>query len=144
MSFDKSTIKALRPKIEAALQELAEAEGISIDLGSARFDSSNCTFKLILSTVNTDGTVNTKEGEDFKFYGPNRYGLKAEALDATFTRQGEQWTITGCKPRSSKYPILAKNRNGKTYKFAPEDVKRGMNDQTLVIQRSAPSTLNQW
>jgi hypothetical protein len=143
MSFTKPRIKALRPKIEKALQELAEAEGISIDLGSARFDSSNCTFKLVLSTVNQDGTVNTKEGEDFKFYGPNRYGLKAEALDATFTRQGESWTITGCKPRSSKYPILAKNRNGKTYKFAPDDVRRAMDDKSLVIEQSSPG-LRQW
>lgn len=133
MSFDRKRVKSLRPKIEKALQELAEAEGISIDLGSARFDSNNVTFKLVLSTVNTDGTVNTKEGEDFKFYGPNRYGLKAEALDATFTRNGEQWTITGCKPRSTKYPILAKNRNGKTYKFHPSDVKRGMDDKSLVL-----------
>jgi hypothetical protein len=143
MSFDRKALQALRPKIEKALQELAEAEGISIDLGSARFSSDNATFKLVLSTVNTDGTVNTKEGEDFKFYAPNRYGLKAEALDATFTRQGEQWTITGCKPRSTKYPILAKNRNGKTYKFAPEDVKRAMNDQTLVIERK-PTGLQNW
>ena len=33
--------------------------------------------------------------------------------------------------------------NGKTYKFAPEDVKRAMNDQTLVIERK-PTGLQNW
>lgn len=142
MSFDKARLRQLRPQIEAALQDLAEKEQLSISLGSARFTSDNVTFKLELSTVNNDGTVNTKEGEDFKFYA-SRYGLKPEALGATFRHAGDVYTIKGCKPRSHKYPILGVNSNGKTYKFHSSTVCAGITDKSLILD-SNPLAFKEW
>lgn len=139
MSFNHKNLKELRPKITAALQELAKAEGISIQvIGSASFSDSNVTFKLSCSTVNKDGTVNSQTTEDFKNYCP-RYGLKPEALGTTFTRDRQQYTITGCKPRASKYPIIGqRNGDGKSFKFSPEDVKRCLDDKSLIKETSPP------
>tara|TARA_Y100000034_G_scaffold5089_1_gene5833 strand:+ start:664 stop:1098 length:435 start_codon:yes stop_codon:yes gene_type:complete len=131
MPFSRASLRTLRPKIEAALQALAEAEKISIELGSARFNDSTCTFKLELTEVNPDGTVTSKIAQDFKHYCV-RYGLTPEAIGQTFTFQGTVYTIKGCKPRSTKYPIIGENNNGKTYKFMPADVRRTIDAQFVA------------
>jgi len=70
-----------------------------------------------------DGTVMTKEAIDFNRY-KNIKGINAELGDA-FNYQGDIFTITGYKSRSSKYPILAvSNNTGKTYKFPISLVNR--------------------
>ena len=38
-------------------------------------------------------------------------------LGQEFQRSGKTFTIVGLKPRSKKYPILAKCSDGKTYKL---------------------------
>ena len=145
MSFDRKRIKELRTKIEVALKDFAESENISIELGNASFSEDNVTFKMSCSTVNTDGSVNSKTGEDFKHYC-TRYGLKPEALGATFTRDRQQYTITGCKPRSSKYPIIGQRTDGKSFKFSPEDVKRSLDDKSLIKETLPPKmpALQNW
>jgi len=150
MPFTKAKLRLLRTKIEAALQEFGEAEKISIEVGGARFNDNSCTFKLELTEVGADGTVTSRVAEDFKRVCA-RYGLKPEALKATFEFQGKQYTITGAKPRSSKYPILGANDSGSVYKFRPEDVCLTITDKSLLTKNpvnggpvTASEQLGEW
>ena len=44
--------------------------------------------------------------------------IKKDDLGKTFDHMGDTYVITGCKPRSTKYPILAEHiYSKKTYKF---------------------------
>ena len=118
MTITRPFLKKLRPQIEAALAPLAEKLDLDFKLAGATFDDTHVMFKLNVSTKNDDGSVNTPQAEDFKLYAEG-YGLKPELLNTEITIDGNVFEIVGCKPRSHKYPILAKQKkNGKTYKFS--------------------------
>jgi len=120
--IDRSVCRLLRERLDISLKALAEELGVEIEAGNASFNGSNATFKLKISTKNNDGTVNSKEAEDFKMYA-FRWGLKPEDLNKEVIINGETYRISGAKPRSSKYPILAEqltgSRAGTTFKFTP-------------------------
>jgi len=131
MIFTDTAVASLKTRLQLALDVVAAEEGISLKMGSSRYDEKNIIFQMNAGTVNGDGTVNTREREDFKHYAPVRYGLKAEALDKEFMFRGQYFTIYGCKPRNRKFPILAKGSEGIMYKFRPVDVKSSLTDETL-------------
>lgn len=123
--LDRPTLRALRTAMQKTLDEHLDFDGVAVEVGSASFapDGSNATFKLVVSTTNSDGTVNTKIGEDFK-RNAVRWGLAPDDLGREFSSGADTYEIVGAKPRSPKYPILAKcKRSGKTFKFHPNQVK---------------------
>ena len=121
-SFDRANIRQINAEIENALSAVAQKYGVEINLKNTRFTTSNYSTKIEVCTLN-DGTVMTKEAIDFNRY-KNIKGINAELGDA-FNYQGDIFTITGYKSRSSKYPILAvSNNTGKTYKFPISLVNR--------------------
>jgi len=121
-SFDRANIRQINAEIENALSAVAQKYGVEINLKNTRFTTDNYSTKIEVCTLN-DGTVMTKEAIDFNRY-KNIKGINAELGDA-FNYQGDIFTITGYKSRSSKYPILAvSNNTGKTYKFPISLVNR--------------------
>jgi hypothetical protein len=121
-SFDRANIRQINAEIENALSAVAQKYGVEINLKNTRFSTDNYSTKIEVCTLN-NGNVMTKEAIDFNRY-KNIKGINAELGDA-FNYQGDIFTITGYKSRSSKYPILAvSNNNGKTYKFPISLVNR--------------------
>lgn len=119
MRMNRNLLKQLKPEIQDALKELSKKHNVDIRCGSASFGSNHATFKLEISLIGEGGEVMTKEAEDFKLYC-YRWGLKESDLGRTFNHFGNTFKITGAKPRSSKYPILAEKitgGTGGTYKF---------------------------
>ena len=121
-SFDRANIRQINAEIENALSAVAQKYGVEINLKNTRFSTDNYSTKIEVCTLN-NGNVMTKEAIDFNRY-KNIKGINAELGDA-FNYQGDIFTITGYKSRSSKYPILAvSNNTGKTYKFPISLVNR--------------------
>jgi len=127
--MDRQKAKNLRAALQNILDEAKdkiEALGVSASLGNAKYSSSDCTFKLELADIGVDGVVQTAQISDFKAYA-SAYDLDAEDLGKEFYSNGSRFKITGCKPRSRKYPILGANtQTGKIYKFTPSAVKMGL------------------
>jgi hypothetical protein len=121
-SFDRQTIRLLRERIDSALHQIAQEYGISITAGNARFTPENVRLKLELAVIGENG-VESIAAVDFRKYAI-LLGLKSEDLGKTFLFRGKPYTIVGAKTSSHKYPILAKNKNGKVYKFQSQDVMR--------------------
>lgn len=127
--IDRKKVEHFRNLIQnelLGLEQVGKEEGFTIRLGNATYSNSNVTFKLELSTVNEDGSVNTKEATDFKNYA-SMYGLNPNDLGRTFEHIGDVYTVVGCKPRSRKFPILCKNSQGKVYKFNEATIKMYLN-----------------
>jgi hypothetical protein len=123
MSFTRADVRDLREELEAHLATFAKEKGMAIKVGSARFLDNNITYKMEVSGQNDQGEIVSKEVEDFGRYCI-RYGLKPDDLNKTFVSRGEEFQITGLKPRNHKYPILATRlKDGKQYKFPAEDVR---------------------
>ena len=114
-SFNRQNIRQINSELEAALKQVAEKYGLEVKLGNTRFSVDNFTTKVQVATVGEGGITMSKEATDF-----NRYktilGINME-LGQEFQRSGKTFTIVGLKPRSKKYPILAKCSDGKTYKL---------------------------
>lgn len=115
-SLDRAAVRRINNDIELALKAVADRYGVQIKVGNSRFSDSNCTTKIDISTVNEGGTVMTKEATDFNRFASS-FGI-TKKLGDTFDFRYDRYEITGLKPRSSKYPVLAKSlSSGKTFKF---------------------------
>lgn len=77
--------------------------------------------------------VDVKDGENpmkKKEWDTNcwRWEMKPEDFGKEIIVRGEVYKIYGCKPKSSKYPILGKDlKSGKVYKLPVYAVKMGVN-----------------
>ncbi len=127
MKIDRDKVKTLREKIQRLLDnEFGDPhnrlEGFSVRMGNASFTENNVTFKLEISVVGQDGTVLSKEAENFKRHAIF-FGLKDVELGRSFRVMGHDYVIAGLLPKSKQYPIIGE-RNGKRFKFDVETVKR--------------------
>ena len=124
--MEKATCTAVKAAIAAMDFSAIEAEfGVEITLGARGTfdpaDTGSATFKLIVLPV-IDGKTITKEETDFRTMA-HLYGFQPDDFGRTFSQQGKVFQITGLKPGSPKYPVLAKNLgDGRNYKFPPETV----------------------
>ena len=122
--MDRGKARFIGEKVMAKLKEIEDELGVTFSRGSGSYDSATYSMKVTATVDNVDGSTRTPEMMDFERHA-SMYGLEAENLGATFTQGGTEYEIVGMKPRSSKYPILAKSfTNGKTYKFPADTVKR--------------------
>ena len=120
-NLSRAGLKVLREEINAALEDVAKKHNISIEAGSASFSPNNGSFKLEIATLGKGGVAVTPEVEALKHY-KGILGLKFGFGD-TFTSRGDSYKVTGLKPRSSKYPVIAENVvTGQSYKFPVETV----------------------
>jgi len=114
-SFNRKNIRQINNELEAALKQVAEKYGIEVKLGNTRFTDDNFSTKVQVATIGQDGIAMSKEATDFNRH-KTALGINME-LGQEFQRSGKTYTIVGLKPRSKKYPILAKCSDGKRYKL---------------------------
>lgn len=134
-SFDRQTLRLLRPELESAFAAVATKYGIAIQLGSGQFDSANATFKLELSAKASDGTTMNKERVAYTQFA-DAYGLKPEWLDKTFLFRGTPYKIAGLNTKARKAPILAANPQGKRYKFDTFTVKAAFGSGSSAVAKA--------
>ena len=114
--LDRPTVKYIRKRLEAALTPLAEELGVAIDFGSCTFKTNNCRLQLRVSVLDPDGKAITEESESFRS-SAKLFGLEPDDLGKEFTFRSQLYTICGLKPKSRKYPVVARSDNDKDYKF---------------------------
>ena len=100
-----SFLRTARGELEAELQDFGEKHGLTISVVSARYMPGNATFKLQLATTCNDGSVNTKEAENFRL-NAHLFGLKPEHLNAEITYLGKRYKLVGLASNSIKFPLI--------------------------------------
>jgi len=115
--LDRPTVKYIRKRLETAVAPLAKELGVAIDFGSCTFKTSNCRLQLKVSVLDGDGKAITEESESFK-NSAKLFGLEPDDLGREFVFRGQAYSICGLKPKSRKYPVIARSDNRKDYKFA--------------------------
>ena len=114
MTNRKAEVRQLRESIQNLLNEYGEKEGITISLGNIRYDDSQLSTKLTVINAESKGDADKVLFEKSIAYTD----LKPEHYGKTFTNfDGETYTVSGYKPRSRKYPLVATSPNGHQYKF---------------------------
>lgn len=131
MKFDRTRVREIHQALAGVLKPLAEQLSLEIRLGGARYTAQDIQFKIEVFAPDSGGP----EAEQFRFYC-RRYGLAPEDLGKEFTWGGRPFTLVGCKPRSTRFPLLGRSADGKTYKF-PVDVAKLIRPGTLVPSQGA-------
>lgn len=126
-TLDRSTLRLIGTRIDAALAPLAKELGISIKYNGGSFVSQNATLKLAVAVLDATGAAVTKEASDFKFYAA-RFGLKPDDLGREFSvGNDKRFKIAGLKPRRGSYPILAARvSDGRMFKFSARQVRAAL------------------
>ena len=96
-------------------------EGVEMESAGGTFDGKTFTMKLKFTL--TDCAKQSTEEEAYEF---SRHAMGLPEWGFSFrTFDGEEFVMTDYKPRSPKFPIIAKDVvNGKLYKFNADRIKR--------------------
>lgn len=137
-NVDAATCRLVRDLLDTHLAAINEDTNLCVTVGTMSYDPYRQRFgaKLDISIRDADGTAVSKEAADFKSYAEAGYwdGITADDLGKTITmHDGGKATIVGAKPRSRKYPILAKNANGTVYKYTASSVARALSASHEVV-----------
>lgn len=112
-------MKVVRQKLSEALEPLQGFNGLTFEVGGGSYGSANATFKVNMA-LTIDGEIATPDAEAYRRH-QDLLGLPP--LGTEFMFNGEIFETSGYRPKSRKYPILAKNAEGKTYKFGVATIK---------------------
>jgi len=132
VQFNKRTLEGLRPEMVKALSEVGKQYGISFSIGNMRYQADSFHVKVDCVVNNSD--MNDQDAVAKTQWNKycHRYNMTPDDFGKKFTtmnnRKGysETYTIAGCKPRSHRYPILAKGPDGKVWKMPAHTVKNGI------------------
>tara|TARA_R100000742_G_C4259886_1_gene77699 strand:- start:320 stop:742 length:423 start_codon:yes stop_codon:yes gene_type:complete len=122
----KEFLKDFRTQLDYALEELGEKEGIKLTAGRCSYSDTFFSIKIEGAVEAEKGVATTKDQIAFK-ENAELYGLSPDDLFKTFRTGGfggDAYEVWGLRPRSKKYPILAKKvGTDNVYKFKAAIVK---------------------
>ena len=124
--INKPLLIKLSAEINAALADVAKANGITLVTGSASYtaDGRSATFKLAVEVLAEGGIERDIPAELF-MQNATFVGLKPEHLGEFITLQGRKFKISGFKPKATKNCIVIKDATtGKTFVTDADTVKR--------------------
>lgn len=122
-TFTPPAVREIAADIKEALAAVEAKHGITFTTGGVSYNDS--TFRVKVEAALGRGVdVGKKDWDTYC----RRFGFEPEHYGKKFTSNGREFTVSGIKPRSSKYPILATSSNGKTYKFHTSALLVGMVD----------------
>jgi len=109
-----------RHVIDAAtkLLKALEQEGIKATYKSGSIHDGFCSLKFEFAEMKKDGSVVSKEAEDYKFQS-YMFGLPEDGLGKEFTSGGKTYVVRGLLPRSRNCILAARKSDGKLFKFSP-------------------------
>lgn len=121
--FNRENLGELRGKVQVALSVIGAEYGIRFEVGNIRFSDTSFRFRTECKINGAsagvgDGNSRDQDARETFMAYCTMYGLKPEHFGKTFRHRGKSYTICGFKPRSHKYPILAKSARGAVYKFS--------------------------
>ena len=115
-TFNGSNIEMIRRDMNEALAAVAARHDIKIDVGGMRYSSTTVSIKVEAVALGNSGADSHEEAA----FTANAYrvrGISAAYFGKSFRSQGEVFTINALKPANHKYPVIAKNSRGQSYKF---------------------------
>jgi len=133
--MNRDTARTIERRVLTLLAPLENDGQLKISPKGGTMGSTFVTLKIEVAEVAKDGTTASREAADFKAWA-KFYGLHADDLGKEFVDRGERYEIVGLKPKSHKFPILGRNRNGTIYKFPAEAFKQALELMTSGKQSS--------
>ena len=118
MAFTRTELNSFRTDFASAVAKLEKQYKVEIGIGNISYTDQSFTSKLkVTKTVTSTGKrISGAEVEFGNFC--KRFGLEPKDFKKKFSYNGSQFELTGFKPRSPKFPIIAtKISDGGSYKL---------------------------
>jgi len=115
--FNNIQITVLRKDMETALKEVANKHDIIINLGRITYSSFECRGSFT-SVCQKDEKENIISPMEKAYIDRQKSSSGMLNLGDTFESRRSTYTIAGWKPKNTKYPLIANNEVGQSYKFA--------------------------
>jgi hypothetical protein len=118
MDMDKVKAKALHTELDEAVRAVAAKHGMDITKSRGAF--SDGLFRL-----NVEIAEDGKSSEASAFTQlAHVYGLRANMLNSLVTLHGQTYRIVGLLPRSTKFPVVVENADGRKLKVTASAIAR--------------------
>ena len=114
--FDNTLAKKIQEEAVVALEKVAKKYGVTIKNNGGTLGENDFTMKMKVEVVGV-----AKKYDPYVF---DMFGLPKDIIGKTFVNRGMNFTITEINTRAPKFPVIAKDGNGKGYKFTTDAIKR--------------------
>ena len=121
-SFTKSEVGNIASEIQSAISGIATKHGIKLEVQKTKGDALSAWISIKAEVV--IGAEDLKK--DMFCDTCDIYGLEKDDYGKIFLSKGEPFKIVGIKIANRKYPIIAENMNGTSYKFPPAFVRNAL------------------
>jgi len=111
-------IQLVQNKIKAAIAKIEADEKVKITFGSCRYNSAYYTTSMKVCT-----TEETKESSNAYLTICKMLGFTQNILGMKFNGRNGVYEITEIKTKNRKYPIIAIDPNGKSWKYTVDQIK---------------------
>lgn len=115
MIFDKTLAKTIQTESIKALDAISKKYGVTIVSNGGTLGTNEFVMKLKIEKTGV-----AKNYPDVVF---NSLGLPNDIIGKSFTIRNLVYTITELAPNRPKYPVIAKNPDGKSFKFTVDAIK---------------------
>lgn len=130
--INPTKIERIQTKIKLALEQIEKDENIKISFGNCSYNAAYYKSGMTVTSLDSSEKV------DNVFLSlSKRLGFTQNIIGMTFTGNtcGEI-TITDIKLKNFKYPVIGTTKEGKSFKFTIEQVKR-YSGGDKIINRNA-------
>jgi BMFP domain-containing protein YqiC len=125
-SFTRTNLSKVELALKSKLAEIEKEFGVAIKLGNMRFNENNFTSKLT-AVVGVEGAKGAAAVAKAEW---NKHCIFKNMMKSDFNKKtiinGEEFKITGIKPRSRNSILCTRVSDGKIYKVLPSMVKDGI------------------
>lgn len=111
--IDRDALTRMRPEIDAALRQVAEAYGVTIACGKGTYSNAiDGSFKLEIKIADEAA----QEADNAKRFAMvcRLYDLEPRHLGTLVTVRGKAMTLVGIETSRQKYPLKMRHADGKT------------------------------
>jgi len=116
-------LRAINDDLAKAIKAIGEKHGCTLSIGRGTYDDSTAKLAIHIALPDADGNARTKDAIAFE-RDAFVFGFEPSDLGREFAINGSHYAIAGLKPRSPRFPIIARDvSTGKLYKFPANTVK---------------------
>ena len=127
--INESKIDIVNKKISEAIKQIELDESVKISFGSCRYNNAYYTTTMTVKTTD-DNDITVVKNVYEKMC--KNLGFTQNVIGMVFTGLNGEYEIIDIKTRNSKYPIIAKDKNNKQYKYSVAHIKRLIGGDKII------------
>jgi hypothetical protein len=123
----KEKVLDIKFKIKEALSKIEKEENVEISFDGGSYNSMEFKTKLVVTSLEKNEDILKNE-----LFLCRRVGFTQNVIGKEFNFDGQTFLIKTIKTRNRKYPVIAENKKGKSYKFTVNSVKEKLGGDKLI------------